>query len=171
MLSALFSVLGRPVNVSDFVDLRTGLYKVYLEMDRKSALSTDITRPPAAHDAAFRNANVLLDKWIAPNSERHFVPHAPHFFRKSIVSELAVRAADEFKATSSHKFRSFSDIHVAYLFAHFLLESPGRMLARPIETTENYPDLTKPTYTVSPVLNFLKLQSKITSSFTEFAFD
>ena len=140
-------MFGRQVNISDFVDLRSGLYKIYLEMDRKTIASSDRGRPPAAHDAAFKNANQLLDHWIGPK-ERHFVPHAPHFFRKSIVAELEKKASAEFAATSSHKFRSFSDIHVAYLFSHFLLESPGRMLARVIETTENYPDLTKPTYTV-----------------------
>jgi hypothetical protein len=76
------------------------------------------------------------------------VPHAPHFFRRSIIQQLEVRAEEEFKATSSHKFRSFSDLHVAYLFAHYLLESAESHLARVVETSENYPDLSKPTYTV-----------------------
>jgi hypothetical protein len=113
---------GRPSSLSDFVDVAKGQYKVMLEMDRVSAAANQLTRPPAAHDAAFRNANILLDEWAITNSakrpERHFIPHAPHFMRKSLVEQLAVKAASQFQATSSHRFRSFEDVHVAYLHAY-----------------------------------------------------
>lgn len=112
---------GRSSSLSDFVDVTKGQYKVMLEIDRVSAAASQLTRPPAAHDAAFRNANVLLDEWAITNgkaSERHFIPHAPHFMRKSLVQQLAVKAATQFEATSSHRFRSFEDLHVAYLHSY-----------------------------------------------------
>jgi hypothetical protein len=113
---------GRPSSLADFVDLEKGQYKIILEMDRTSAAASQLSRPPASHDAAFRNANMLLDGWAIANSnkgiERHFVPHAPHFFRKSLVEQLAAKAATQFSATSSHRFRSFEDVHVAYLHAY-----------------------------------------------------
>lgn len=113
---------GRPSSLSDFVDVTKGQYKVMLEMDRVSAAASQLTRPPAAHDAAFRNANILLDEWAITNNakrpERHFIPHAPHFMRKSLVEQLAVKASSQFQATSSHRFRSFDDLHVAYLHAY-----------------------------------------------------
>lgn len=113
---------GRPSLLSDFVDVTKGQYKVMLEMDRVSAAASQLTRPPAAHDAAFRNVNTLLDEWaINPDTkglERHFIPHAPHFMRKSLIEQLSRKAATQFQATSSHRFRSFEDIHVAYLHAY-----------------------------------------------------
>ena len=143
--------LGRHITLGDFIDQRKGQYMLYLEMDRKSASSSQMARPPASHDAAFRNANILLDRWGALGgsaADRNFIPHAPHFLRRSIVEELSRKAAAEFEATSSHRFRSFEDIHVAYLHGYYMLENPERFLVRTVETSESSPDRSKPTYTV-----------------------
>eukprot|EP01047_Picozoa_sp_COSAG01_P042067 COSAG01_NODE_3651_length_5823_cov_43.348821_11_plen_338_part_01 len=120
-------LFGQPTSIDTFVDRRKGQYKMYIETDRTTMSSSSLTRGPASHDAAFRNANVLLDRWHTSNGPvptRHFVPHAPHFFRRSVVEELARKAPAEFQATSSHRFRSFQDIHVAYLHAYYLKENP-----------------------------------------------
>ena len=142
---------GRNASVDDFVDPLKGQYKIVLETDRATAAAGSVGQAPAAHDAAFKNANALLDRWAVggrPGGERHFVPHAPHFFRRSLVEQLAQKAAAEFAATSSHRFRSFTDVHVAYLHAYYMLEQPDSFLARVIPSTEASPTLDKPTYTV-----------------------
>ena len=69
---------------------------------------------PAPHDQAFKNSNALLDKWRsapgggvprAPDEgARKFVPHAPHFFRRSVVEALERRAPSEFQARRPHQF-------------------------------------------------------------------
>jgi hypothetical protein len=144
-------LFGQPTSIDTFVDRRKGQYKMYIETDRTTMSSSSLTRGPASHDAAFRNANVLLDRWHTSNGPvptRHFVPHAPHFFRRSVVEELARKASAEFQATSSHRFRSFQDIHVAYLHAYYLKENPERFLVRTIDSTEMEPALHKPTYTI-----------------------
>jgi hypothetical protein len=55
--------IGRGTTLDDFIDPRKGQYKFYLETDRVTASAGAFGRPPAAHDAAFKNANVLLDRW------------------------------------------------------------------------------------------------------------
>ena len=53
----------------------------------------------------------------------------------ALRSEWTPAQAAEFAATSSHRFRSFTDVHVAYLHAYYMLEQPDSFLARVIPST------------------------------------
>ena len=89
----------------------------------------------------------LLDEYFGRKLKRYFVPHMPHFFVKSIFQRLPPRFKSHLLATSRRPFRSMSDVHTAYLFNNFILES-GLFEVELITTQEKPPLLANPTYTI-----------------------
>ena len=128
------------VGLSDWYDASTGTQRFFLDTDRTSAPAEPRSkRAVSSHDQAFKNANMLLDDYLPGGwpGKRNFVSHAPHFFLKPIVSELWDTFGDALQTTSSNPFRAWTDVHLAFLYTHFVLEQPQRFRARPHVTLEN----------------------------------
>eukprot|EP01103_Thecamoeba_quadrilineata_P002451 TRINITY_DN12406_c0_g1_i1.p1 TRINITY_DN12406_c0_g1~~TRINITY_DN12406_c0_g1_i1.p1 ORF type:complete len:462 (-),score=69.76 TRINITY_DN12406_c0_g1_i1:99-1484(-) len=73
------------------------------------------------HYAAMKNVNALLDKKFK-KKKRFFLPHAPHLFQRSGLERISKDFSKDFAITSSSRFRSWNNIHSAYLFANYMVE-------------------------------------------------
>jgi len=97
---------------------------VFYHDDRQTIRADATEKSSSIHYEAMKNVNLLLDKKFGTR-DRFYLPHAPHLFRRSVLSHLLQTFPDEFELTSRSKFRSWTDIHSAYLFAHFAVENPS----------------------------------------------
>jgi hypothetical protein len=90
--------------------------------DERETLSGDSeVKTDVVHYAAMRNVNALLDSKFQQRP-RYFLPHAPHLFKRSALVQITKDFPKEFEKTSSSKFRSWTNIHTAYLFANYVVE-------------------------------------------------
>ncbi|CAM4798950.1 unnamed protein product [Rotaria magnacalcarata] len=117
-------ILGSPVFIEDFfID---GRCPVIYGDDRLTA-NTNLTLN--IHKKAMLNTNALLNGLLSKanartnDSDRRFLPHAPHPLRKSIVEQVWVsKFADTQREQSSHRFRDMNDVHPTYFVSRFLIE-------------------------------------------------
>ncbi|CAF1133150.1 unnamed protein product [Rotaria sp. Silwood1] len=115
-------ILGRPVLIEDF--FINGRCPVIYGDDRFTS-NTNVTLN--IHKKAMLNTNFLLDNLSsstnANESDRHFLPHAPHPIRKSIAEEVWFsKFTDIHREQSSHRFRDMNDVHPTYFITRYLIE-------------------------------------------------
>lgn len=137
--------------IEDFFDEPTQTFKIYEERDRKTMKGT-ASKKPAAHDAAFRNANQLIDIYYGETrankgGDRFFVPHKPHFFFKSLFHVFPPLAKASLLRTQNNQFRSMDDLYTAYFYNNFVADS-GNFRVERIATHDIPPSLDDPTFTV-----------------------
>ncbi|CAF3593696.1 unnamed protein product [Rotaria socialis] len=117
-------ILGSPAFIEDF--FTDGRCPVIYGDDRLTS-NTNVTLN--IHKKAMLNTNALLDGILSKvnafvnDSDRRFLPHAPHPIRKSIAEEVWVsKFADIQREQSSHRFRDMNDVHPTYFVSRFLIE-------------------------------------------------
>jgi len=58
------------------------------------------------------------------HAARHVPAHMPHFLDRHVIEEMQAQWPEEFKATSSHRFRSGKDMQYAFSYFYFLMHAP-----------------------------------------------
>ena len=120
--------LGAHMSADDFFHSSLG-YVLRLE----DHLATSIRHKKTKQTGEWRSihhSNVLLTQRFGER-KRVYIAHFPRIFGLSILKEIATLWPQEHLLTSSHRFRgSFSDIHIAFLFAHYLLEKAREEMLR-----------------------------------------
>lgn len=113
--------LGRPVSPADFF-LPGGGERLLLQVD---PLPTDPLRG-SPRDRALAHTQEVLDRLFGPARLPRLLPaHAPQPYDRDRLLELEALVPGEFLATSSHRFRSGSDLVLAALYAHAAWEDPS----------------------------------------------
>lgn len=83
----------------------------------------------------------LLDERYG-KQERYVIAHAPYFFKKSVLEKVLALWKQQFEETSSHKFRTNSDMLLAFTLDFFEIYSkiahptPFQLLLLPYERDE-----------------------------------
>ncbi|CAF2061987.1 unnamed protein product, partial [Rotaria magnacalcarata] len=135
-------ILGSPVFIEDFfID---GKCPVIYGDDRLTS-NTNLTLN--IHKKAMLNTNALLDGLLSKvnasvnDSDRRFLPHAPHPIRKSIAEEVWVsKFADIQREQSSHRFRDMNDVHPTYFVSRFLIEQSNACVEQRRMKSACFPD-------------------------------
>jgi len=127
--------LGRPVSMEDFVTPSGGQY---LYMDH--ALQTKIPEddPNVVDVRAQSYTRSLIEEMCGRSISRLMPAHVPHLFDREILFRLEELLSEEFRETSSHRFRSPNDISLPTLYSLYVSEFLGhedgyqrRLLAPP----------------------------------------
>ncbi|KAF9978492.1 Xanthine phosphoribosyltransferase 1 [Actinomortierella ambigua] len=118
--------LGRRLNTADFW---TPLYGYVLHMEASLRVPPRLREVPESpfdigewHSLQF--TNVLLSERFGAR-DRAYVAHIVHLFNKDILDEIHQLWPQEFRDTSSHRFRGEGDgqdIHTSFMFAHYIQE-------------------------------------------------
>jgi len=90
------------------------------------------------HHSAMKNVNRVLDQRFG-RQDRYFLPHSPHFFSKSIVKKIQREFREEFAEVSTHRFRSWTDIHTAYFYTNYILQQPREFCSKYYEIHNGCP--------------------------------
>eukprot|EP01091_Cochliopodium_minus_P007960 TRINITY_DN1784_c0_g2_i1.p1 TRINITY_DN1784_c0_g2~~TRINITY_DN1784_c0_g2_i1.p1 ORF type:complete len:461 (+),score=87.36 TRINITY_DN1784_c0_g2_i1:59-1384(+) len=69
---------------------------------------------------SMRYVNRLYDYYFGFKM-RQVICHTPHFLKKSVINDLQYAFVEEYKKTSSHKFRANDDMQFAFSYFHFLI--------------------------------------------------
>ena len=111
--------LGRPVSVEDFVTPSGGQY-LYVD----HVLPTEIPEEFIV-DRAQSYMRSLIEEICGRQISRLMPAHVPHLFDREILCRLEQLLSEQFRETSSHKFRSSNDVVLATLYYLYVSEVLG----------------------------------------------
>ena len=129
--------ITKDVLLEDFFKPQTQQFTIFEERDKHSIPSWSTENPINAHDSSFKNVNALLDYYYGHREERSFVPHVPHFFMKSLFKRMPPLFKVALSSTARSTVRSFTDVHTAYMFNHYVMESLLHNF-KIVDTTEHF---------------------------------
>ena len=112
--------LGRTIAINDFITSE-GQY-VWLH---PIPLHSNVDEG-SVHDRAYAHTQQIIDGLWEPKHTRLLPAHAPQLYDRDLLADLEKRFSEEFRETSSHKFRSENDLVLRVLYSYYLLESPER---------------------------------------------
>ena len=112
--------LGRAVRSSEFF-LPGGGQAFYLQ----DTLVPGTGRQESARDQACAHTQAVLTRlWGEPQTPRFLPAHAPQAYDRDLLARLESRLHEDFRKTTSHRFRAGDDLVLAVLYAHTLREAP-----------------------------------------------
>lgn len=77
-----------------------------------------------AFGASLLHVNALLDQQLGSVSNTRRVPaHMPHFLDKTILQEIHDIWPEQFRATSSHRFRDPTDMQFSFTYFYYLMQA------------------------------------------------
>lgn len=114
--------LGRLLSKDDLLKSPEGQV-VYFQA---TVLHRDTETGPV-HDRSYAYTQTIVDKLLTKNSYRLLPAHVPRIFDRNIMEHLETLLADEFRKTSSARFRCGEDLVLNVLYNSYLLESPEEM--------------------------------------------
>lgn len=118
--------LGRPVELSDFVDAN-GAHRLFVEDARK--MPRDMTdRSMIAHSWAFNNA--LLDDRIGKSTNRKMFAHTPQIYNKHVLAEISLVWREHFERTRTNHFRTAFDAAFRLLYTYYVGERKRPLIAQ-----------------------------------------
>eukprot|EP01091_Cochliopodium_minus_P007250 TRINITY_DN17156_c0_g1_i1.p1 TRINITY_DN17156_c0_g1~~TRINITY_DN17156_c0_g1_i1.p1 ORF type:complete len:365 (-),score=67.11 TRINITY_DN17156_c0_g1_i1:4-1098(-) len=107
-------LFGSRIRKSDYF-LDDGSYKLYACDDSPTGFTS---RKTCAYGNSLKFVNRLFDKKFGAKKRRG-VCHVPHLVKKSVINNLQEMFPEEFKKTSSHKFRSPDDMQFIFSYNNF----------------------------------------------------
>jgi len=110
--------LGRAVSINDFITPEGQ----YVSLD-SIPLHSSIHKG-SVHDQAYAHTQEIIDGLWGVTHSRLLPAHAPQLYDRDLLRDLEKMFHEEFRETSSHKFRSESDLVLRVLYSYYLLESP-----------------------------------------------
>ena len=110
--------LGRSVAIDDFIGPE-GQYVCFHSIP----LHSNIDEGPV-HDRAYAHTQKVIDDLWGAKDSRLLPAHAPQLYDRDLLADLEKMFSEEFRETSSHKFRSENDLVLRVLYSYYLLESP-----------------------------------------------
>jgi len=116
--------VGRPLAPQAFF-LANGLSKMFFSQTRVPLRPVAPADTPV--DAALKNNRVLIEREFGRTVTQTF-QHVPYPLRRSVLTELEERFADEHRATMASRFRSLGDISIPSSLYHYYAFATGRAL-------------------------------------------
>lgn len=111
--------LGRATSMNAFVTTAGGQYFYFQPIPLHSNMNEGLV-----HDRAYAYTQTLVEKLWSRRHPRLLPAHAPQLYDRDVIARLEKMTHDEFRETSSHKFRSGNDLVLRVLYSFFILEHP-----------------------------------------------
>jgi stealth protein CR2/Stealth-like protein len=111
--------LGRAISRGDFITTSGGQY-IYVQ---PTPLHRNLDEG-LVHDRAYAHTQRIVERLWHQRGARLLPAHVPQLYDRDLLAHLEHLLAEEFRETSSHRFRAANDLVLRVLYYCFLRESP-----------------------------------------------